>query len=141
MKRLPKERIRKLIRSATNAKHLTKLSLSNTAIDDQEARPLVELIESSPNLRVLNIESNFISPEMIAKMLRATLKNQSIVEFHAENQRQTVLGIPIEMDIMMTVEDNESLLRVGVSLQSMEARHRVSEALERNYERGKSFIS
>lgn len=47
-----------------------------------------------------------------------------------------MLGIPIEMDIMMTVEDNEALLRVGVSLQSMEARHRVSEALERNYERG-----
>lgn len=51
-------------------------------------------------------------------------------------QRQSVLGNPIEMDIMMTVEDNETLLRVGVSLQSMEARHRVSEALERNYERG-----
>jgi hypothetical protein len=54
-------------------------------------------------------------------------------------QRQSVLGNPIEMDIMMTVEDNETLLRVGVSLQSMEARHRVSEALERNYERGQFF--
>lgn len=136
MKRISKERIRKLIRSACSSKHLTKLSLSNTAIDDQEARPLVELLESSSSLRVLNIESNFITPEMIAKLLRATLKNQSVVEFHAENQRQTVLGNPIEMDIMMSVEDNETLLRVGVSLQSMEARHRVSEALERNYERG-----
>uniref|UniRef100_A0A1I7S893 Tropomodulin n=1 Tax=Bursaphelenchus xylophilus TaxID=6326 RepID=A0A1I7S893_BURXY len=135
MKRLPKEKIRKLVKTASNSKHLTKLSLSNTAIDDQEARPLVELIENLPSLRVLNVESNFISPEMIAKMLRATLKHQSIIEFHAENQRQQALGIPIEMDIMMTVEDNESLLRVGVSLQSMEARHRVSEALERNYER------
>ncbi|KAI6242418.1 Tropomodulin [Aphelenchoides fujianensis] len=135
MKRISKERIRKLIRSACNSKHLTKLSLSNTAIDDQEARPLVELLENSPSLKVLNVESNFISPEMIAKMLRATLKHQSVIEFHAENQRQSVLGNPIEMDIMMSVEDNETLLRVGVSLQSMEARHRVSEALERNYER------
>lgn len=86
MKRVPKERIRKLIRSAAQSKHLTKLSLSNTAIDDQEARPLVELIESSPSLKVLNVESNFITPEMVAKMLRATLKHQSIIEFHAENQ-------------------------------------------------------
>ena len=39
------------------------------------------------------------------------------------------------MDIMLSVEDNDSLLRVGVSLQSMEARNRVGEALERNYER------
>lgn len=43
------------------------------------------------------------------------------------------------MDIMMTIEDNNTLLRVGVSLQSMEARHRVSEALERNYERCKFY--
>ena len=39
----------------------------------------------------------------------------------------------------MSVEDNDSLLRVGVAFQSMEARHRVSEALERNYERCESF--
>ncbi|KAI6180295.1 Transket-pyr domain-containing protein [Aphelenchoides besseyi] len=136
MKRVSKERIRKLIRAAANSQHLQKLTMSNTAIDDQEARPLVELLENSPSLKILNVESNFISPEMVAKMLRATLKHQSLIEFHAENQRQSVLGNPIEMDIMMSVEENEALLRVGVSLQSMEARHRVSEALERNYERG-----
>lgn len=45
------------------------------------------------------------------------------------------MGNQIEMDIMMSVEESDSLLRVGVSLHSMEARHRVSEALERNYER------
>lgn len=92
MKRVSKERIRKLIRSACASKHLTKLTMSNTAIDDQEARPLVELIESSPSLRVLNVESNFITPEMVAKLLRATLKHQSLVEFHAENQVR-ILGL------------------------------------------------
>ena len=61
MKRVSKERIRKLIRSAAASKHLTKLTMSNTAIDDQEARPLAELVENSPNLRVLNVESNFIT--------------------------------------------------------------------------------
>lgn len=54
-------------------------------------------------------------------------------------QRASVLGNQIEMDMMLTVEENESLLRVGVAFQSMEARHRVSEALERNYERRKFF--
>jgi tropomodulin len=135
MKRISKERIRSLINAACNSKHLKKLCLANTAIGDSEARPLVELIECSPSLKVINIESNFVTPELIAKLLRATLKQQVIVEFHAENQRASVLGNQIEMDIMMTVEENETLLRVGVSLQSMEARHRVSEALERNYER------
>uniref|UniRef100_A0A914VPI4 Uncharacterized protein n=1 Tax=Plectus sambesii TaxID=2011161 RepID=A0A914VPI4_9BILA len=39
------------------------------------------------------------------------------------------------MDMMQSIEENETLLRVGIAFQSMEARHRVSEALERNYER------
>jgi hypothetical protein len=38
---------------------------------------------------------------------------------------------------MKAIEENDSLLRVGIAFQSMEARHRVSEALERNYERRK----
>jgi len=46
----------------------------------------LELIERTDSLKILNIESNYISPEMIAKLLRATLTTQSLVEFHAENQ-------------------------------------------------------
>jgi tropomodulin len=135
MKRISKERIRNLISAATHSSHITKLSMSNTAISDSEARGLVDLLEKSPSLKVLNIESNFISPELLAKLLKAALKNQTLVEFHAENQRQSVLGNQIEMDIMQSIEENETILRVGVAFQSMEARHRVSEALERNYER------
>ncbi|VDD91287.1 unnamed protein product [Enterobius vermicularis] len=135
MKRLSKERIKKLIKAACASKHIEKLSMANTAISDQEARGLVELVESSPSLRMLNIESNFISPELLAKLLRATLVTQNLIAFHAENQRASVLGNQIEMDMMLSVEENDSLLRVGVAFQSMEARHRVSEALERNYER------
>lgn len=135
LKRTSKERIKSLIKAACASKHIKKLSMANTAISDQEARGLVELLETSPSLKVLNIESNFISPELLAKLLRSTLVTQTLVEFHAENQRACVLGNQIEMDMMMSVEENESLLRVGVSFQSMEARHRVSEALERNYER------
>ncbi|VDL74804.1 unnamed protein product [Nippostrongylus brasiliensis] len=160
MKRVSKERIRKLITAACNSKHITKLSMANTAISDSEARGLVELLETSPSLKVLNVESNFITPELLAKLLRATLVTQCLTDFKADNQvrqlivdsdlllissivfcsgflrRQSVLGNQVEMDMMMTVEENETLLRVGVSFQSMEARHRVSEALERNYERG-----
>ncbi|KJH53267.1 Tropomodulin [Dictyocaulus viviparus] len=135
MKRVSKEKIRKLISAACASKHITKLSMANTAISDSEARGLVELLETSPSLKVLNIESNFITPELLAKLLRSTLVTQTLTEFRAENQRQSVLGNQIEMDMMMSVEENETLLRVGVAFQSMEARHRVSEALEKNYER------
>ncbi|GMT28438.1 hypothetical protein PFISCL1PPCAC_19735, partial [Pristionchus fissidentatus] len=135
MKRLSKERIRSIVKAACSSKHIEKLSMANISISDSEARGLLELLECSPSLKVLNIESNFITPEMLAKLLRSTLKTQSLIEFKAENQRSSVLGNQIEMDMMLTVEENDSLLRVGVAFQSMEARHRVSEALERNYER------
>ncbi|VDN04102.1 unnamed protein product [Thelazia callipaeda] len=135
MKRTSKERIKALIKASCGSKYIQKLSMANTAISDQEARGLVDLLETSPSLRILNIESNFITPELLARLLRATLVTQNLIEFHAENQRASVLGNQVEMDMMLTVEENESLLRVGISFQSMEARHRVSEALERNYER------
>lgn len=135
MKRVSKEKIRRLITAACASKYIEKLSMANTAISDSEARGLVELIENSPSLKVLNIESNFITPELLAKLLRSTLVTQTLTEFRAENQRQAVLGNQIEMDMMMSVEENEALLRVGIAFQSMEARHRVSEALEKNYER------
>ncbi|GMR53465.1 hypothetical protein PMAYCL1PPCAC_23660 [Pristionchus mayeri] len=81
MKRLSKERIRTLIKAACASKHIEKLSMANISISDSEARGLIELLESSPSLKILNIESNFITPEMLAKLLRSTLKTQSLVEF------------------------------------------------------------
>uniref|UniRef100_A0A0N5BWH4 Tropomodulin n=1 Tax=Strongyloides papillosus TaxID=174720 RepID=A0A0N5BWH4_STREA len=135
MKSISKERLRCLIEKATKSSYLTKLLMANTAMSDSEARGLIELLETSTSLKVLNIESNYITPELMAKLIKATLKTQSLTEFHAENQRASILGNQIEMDIMMNIEENDSLLRVGLGFQSMEARHRVSEALERNYER------
>ncbi|CEF65582.1 FI20012p1 [Strongyloides ratti] len=135
MKSISKERLRCLIDKAIKSDYLTKLSMANTAMSDSEARGLIDLLETSPSLKVLNIESNYITPELMAKLIRATLKKQILTEFHAENQRASILGNQIEMDIMMNIEENDSLLRVGLGFQSMEARHRVSEALERNYER------
>ncbi|KAJ1361122.1 Tropomodulin [Parelaphostrongylus tenuis] len=115
-----------------NEENMTEVNINNMK---RVSKGLVELIETSPSLKVLNIESNFITPELLAKLLRSTLVTQTLTEFRAENQRQAVLGNQIEMDMMMSVEENEALLRVGIAFQSMEARHRVSEALEKNYER------
>lgn len=45
------------------------------------------------------------------------------------------------MDIVQSIEENDTLLRVGIAFESMGARHRVAEALERNYERSKFSLS
>lgn len=60
--------------------------MANTAVKDEDVSGLVDALEKNKTLTSLNIESNFISGEMLAKLMKATLKNQSLVEFHAANQ-------------------------------------------------------
>lgn len=47
---------------------------------------LVNVVEENESLKNLNVESNFLSGELLAQLIRATLKNQTLVELHAENQ-------------------------------------------------------
>lgn len=135
MKHIPREKLIRLIEATKKSTHLEKLSLANTATADAEMRGLIEVLEQSKSLKNLNVESNFISGDLLAKLIRATLKTQTLKEFHAENQRSAVLGNKIETDIAKSIEENDTILRVGISFQGMEARYRVADALEHNYER------
>lgn len=73
---------------------------------------LVEAVKANKNLIVLNLESNFISGAMVRNVLGAINENQSILEFRAANQRPSILGNRVEMDIAKLVEKNNSLLRI-----------------------------
>uniref|UniRef100_A0A5S6QBI1 Tropomodulin n=1 Tax=Trichuris muris TaxID=70415 RepID=A0A5S6QBI1_TRIMR len=135
MKSLSREELRGLIEAAACSDHLQVLKLANTALVDSDAAGLVDLVTRSSTLKNLNVESNFLSGEFLVALLRAANVNQTLVEIHAENQRALVLGNQVEMDLARAVEENGSLLRVGITFNMMEARYRVSDALEKNYER------
>lgn len=130
-------------------------------LTDKTALLLAEAIEKSKTLRVLNVETNFISPPVIVKLVKALLKCPTIEEFRASNQvsfshsllfllfnvlnkclfkflkRSQVLGNKIEMEITDLVEKNTSLLRLGLHLEFNDARHRVAAHLQRNIDRSK----
>ncbi|KFD58804.1 hypothetical protein M513_00497 [Trichuris suis] len=135
MKSLSREELRGLIEAAACSDHLQVLKLANTALLDADAAGLVDLLTRSSSLKNLNVESNFLSGEFLVALLRAANVNQTLVEIHAENQRALVLGNQVEMDLARAVEENGTLLRVGITFNMMEARYRVSDALEKNYER------
>ncbi|KRZ60873.1 Tropomodulin [Trichinella nativa] len=135
MKTISRENVKKLIEAAKCSTHLENFFLANTALSDADAHGLIELLEMSKNLKNLNVESNFLTGEFLIALLQATLKQQCLVEIHVENQRAAVLGNKVEMELARIVEENDSLLRVGISFQSMDARYRVSYAIEKNYER------
>lgn len=52
-------------------------------------------------------------------------------------QRSSVLGNKIEMEITELVEKNSSLLRLGLHLEFNDARHRIANHLQRNIDRSK----
>ncbi|XP_012283115.1 tropomodulin isoform X3 [Orussus abietinus] len=115
--------------------HLESLSLTNVGLTDKTALRLADAIEKNSTLRVLNVETNFISPSVIVRLIKALLKTKSIEEFRCSNQRSQVLGNKIEMEITQLVEQNPTLLRLGLHLEFNDARHRVAAHLQRNIDR------
>ncbi|KAG5346386.1 TMOD protein, partial [Acromyrmex charruanus] len=115
--------------------HLESLSLTNVGLNDKTAQRLADAIEKNSTLKVLNVETNFISPPVIVRLIRSLLKTKSIEEFRCSNQRSQVLGNKIEMEITQLVEQNPTLLRLGLHLEFNDARHRVAAHLQRNIDR------
>lgn len=62
------------------------LSLTNVGLNDRTALLLADAIEKTKTLRVLNVETNFISPPVIVTLVKALLKAKSVEEFRATNQ-------------------------------------------------------
>lgn len=152
-----------MISALPENEHLEVLSLTNVGLNDRTALLLADAIEKTKTLRVLNVETNFISPPVIVTLVKALLKAKSVEEFRATNQvreshcstrfphlrnvfecvflvfsqRSSVLGNKIEMEITELVEKNASLLRLGLHLEFNDARHRIANHLQRNIDRSK----
>lgn len=69
-----------------NNTQLEVLSLTNVGLTDRTAIMLAEAVEKNSHLRVLNVETNFISPQVIVTLAKALLQNMTVEEFRASNQ-------------------------------------------------------
>lgn len=79
------------------------LSLTNVGLTDRTALLLADVIEKTKTLRVLNVETNFISPPVIVTLVKALLKAKRIEEFRATNQvRKFKYSYLIEIQVMFT---------------------------------------
>lgn len=115
--------------------HLKTLSLANTNLTDSTAEYLVEAIRQNKHLKVLNVESNYISGNMLRNLFEASNATQSITELRAANQRPSILGNKIEMELARLIELNKTLLSVGIHLDFADARVRVARHLQQNLDR------
>jgi len=117
------------LRTNTN---LETFCLANTRASDKVARAFAESIRENNTLKSLNLESNFISGEAICELLEAINVNQKITEFRIANQRPQTLGVKAEQRIQSLLQDNTTMVNLGVFLDTANARVKVQEYLQRN---------
>ncbi|KPJ08400.1 Tropomodulin-1 [Papilio machaon] len=129
------EKFEKLFEGLKSNTHLEVLCLVNVGLTDRTAQLLADALRANSTLRVVNVETNFISPPGVVQLVAALLTTTSVEEFRASNQRSQVLGNKIEMEITSLVEQNPTLLRLGLHLEYSDARHRVASHLQRNIDR------
>ena len=139
IKHIPRDTFKKMFEGLKNNSSIERISLSNTGLTDGPAAKLAEAIRANKSLTVLNLESNFISGAMIRDIMSAINENQTILEFRATNQRPQILGNRIEMEIAKLVEQNNTLLRLGLNFDVPDARLRVVNKLQQNSDNGKNF--
>merc|ERR1711981_1220390 len=114
---------------------LEDLSMANTTLGDFAAANLAGSIESNKSLEKINIESNNVSPQSLVKLFDAANVQQVLMEVKASNQQAQFLGNKVEMAITKAVENNKSLLRVGLHFEFSDCRNRVAVQLQKNLDR------
>lgn len=132
IKNISDEKFENLFNAIPGNTHLECMSLTNVGLTDRTAVKLADALEKNSTLRVVNIETNFISPSVIVQIAKSLLKTKTVEEFRAANQRLQILGNKNEMEITSLVEQNPTLLRLGLHLEYNDARHRIATHLQRN---------
>ncbi|XP_013200256.1 tropomodulin-1 isoform X1 [Amyelois transitella] len=135
IKNISDEKFEKLFEALKTNTNLEVLSLVNVGLNDRTAQLLADALQANSGLRVVNVETNFISPAGVVQLVKSLLTTNSVEEFRASNQRSAVLGNKIEMEITRLVEQSPTLLRLGLHLEYSDARHRIASHLQRNIDR------
>lgn len=119
---------------------LQELNLANTNMTDTAATILASAVQANSTLEKLNVESNNISPQTMARILEAINVHQIIIDFKGSNQQAQFLGNKVETAITKAIENNKTILKVGLHFQFGDCRNRVAVQLQKNLDRLRYFI-
>lgn len=109
--------------------------MANTTLGDFAAANLACAVESNKCLEKINLESNNVSPQTLVKLFEAANVQESLQEIKASNQKAQFLGNKVEMAITKAIENNKSLLKVGLHFDFGDCRNRVAVQLQKNLDR------
>ena len=115
--------------------NLKELNLANTGMTDMAASILASALQQNSSLEKLNVESNNVSPQTMASILEAISVHQTVVDFKGSNQQAQFLGNKVETAITRAIENNKTILKVGLHFQFGDCRNRVAVQLQKNLDR------
>jgi len=132
IKNISFERLEAICEGLKTNTELETLEMASVAMTDRVAKKLAAALQENKTLKNLNVESNFISGDLLVEILKAVNKNQTVIELRVANQKPEVLGNKAETQITKLIEANETMLRFGIALEFPDARIRVTEKLQTN---------
>lgn len=132
IKNISVERLVEFAEALAANTNLKKLHLANTRATDKVAKALATSIKENTTLETLNVESNYISGKAIVALLQAVNEKQTLTELRVANQRPSILGHQVERSITELMKENKTLKRLGIFLDTADAKVQVNTFLKRN---------
>nr|CAB3267123.1 TMOD tropomodulin [Phallusia mammillata] len=111
--------------------NVTTLSLSNTRTNDSVAFAIADMLKINRTLKVLNMESNFMTGDGILAILEALVENDVLEELRIDNQRSQ-FGNKVEKEMTAILEQNTTLKKLGYHFNLQGPRSRVADFIMRN---------
>ncbi|CAH8642972.1 unnamed protein product [Dicrocoelium dendriticum] len=135
------EVIQRLCEALAKNTKLRELHMASTMLTSAMIEPFYEMLRTNTTLKVLNLESNFLNGQNIIKLLESVSHEKSgITDLHLANQRQSVLGVKVEQIITKEVVANPRLVRLGLDLDTPDARVRVRDHIKSNLDNASRLV-
>ncbi|KAK4467982.1 hypothetical protein MN116_008164 [Schistosoma mekongi] len=136
IKTMSTEVVQRLCAALTKNTKLTELHMAATRLTNAMIEPLCDMLQKNTTLKVLNLESNFLTGVILVRLLESVAHEKSgITDLHLANQRQSVLGIKIEQNLTELILSNPRLVRLGLDLDTSDARVRTRDHVKSNLDR------
>ncbi|KAF6037903.1 tmod [Bugula neritina] len=135
IKNISAQKFERLFSAVESNTHLVTLAVASTGITDRVAKFLASAIQANRSLRVVVADSNYIRRDMVLELVSSAVSGNSLVELSLENQKPILLGVKAEQEIAKIIEGSETIEKLGIQFETLNARIRVQDKLQSNYDK------
>ncbi|XP_039247957.1 tropomodulin-1-like [Styela clava] len=111
--------------------HVISFSLVNTRSNDAVAGAIGDMLKINRVLKILNVESNFMSGDGLQSILKCLTENDCIEQLRVDNQRSQ-FGNKVEMEMADFITQSSTLLKFGYNFRLQGPRSIVAAHLLKN---------